>query len=209
MGLRAERKTSLPLPTYVCTLKLAKAWFHWAPYCSGTELHPSVTTPFEDVISKQEENASEGDKRIVFITAFGVWDASHGGGDAAAFRNCTEAVKWLVEEAPFPSTGVDLAGDNDEFSPPVLFLLQNNPFLPGSEEDSFLEELHQVQREVVENGGEGSQAELYLVHDRGSLYESMTCYRIKEEVHFHEPVKLVEGKMLWDLVALAVGGGGS
>eukprot|EP00903_Cladosiphon_okamuranus_P012395 g11617.t1 len=185
---------------------ILQAWFHWAPYCVMTEQHPSVTTPFKDIISKQEEEKeNKGDKRTIFVTAFGIWDIVHRGGDTAA---CAEVIQWLVEEAPFSSAGAYLAEDDDEVSPPVLFLLQNNPFLPGSEEDSVLEELHQVQREVVENHGEGSQAELYLVHDRESLYDSMMCYRIEEEIHFQEPVKLIEGKMLWDLVALVVGVGG-
>eukprot|EP00752_Nemacystus_decipiens_P018643 g16716.t1 len=181
--------------------------FHWAPYCSEGHGFPIVSTPFKEVMSKQEEDKETiGDRRAVFVTAFGIWDAEHLGGDASAFSNCTEAVRWLVQTAPYSDTSAESDGGKDASSPPppLVFLLQDNTFLPGSEEDAFLKQLHQVQREVVESDREESHAEVYLVHDRDSLYETMSCYRRAEEVHFLEPVKLVEGKMLWDLIALVV-----
>lgn len=183
--------------------------FHWAPYCSGAKKDPGVSTAFKDIMSAQEEeNEPDGDMRNIFVTAFGVWDAVHGSGGAAALSACTETVTRLAQGEPFLSAGAEQPADSDASPPPLVFLLQNNPFLPGSEEDSFLSELHQVQREVVENdGGDESQAEVYIVHDKDSLYDSMSCYRIREEIHFSDPVKLVEGKMLWDLIALVAAGG--
>lgn len=183
--------------------------FHWAPYCSGAEDEPGISTVFKDIISKQEEEEEPGgDKRVIFVTAFGVWDAVHGSGDAAALSACTDTVTWLVQGEPYFSVGAEPADGSDASPPSLVFLLQNNPFLPGSEGDLFLNELHQAQQEIVENDGVGPQAEVYLVHDRESLYERMSCYRIREEIHFSDPVKLVEGKMLWDLI-MFVGGGGN
>lgn len=159
--------------------------------------------PFKDTMSTRERGEGrDGDKRTIFVTAFGVWDAEHGTGDAAAMSNCTDTVEWLVQADPYFGIGAEVANVSDASPPPVVFLLQNNPSLPGSAEDAFLDELHQIQREVVETHREESHAEVYLVQDRESLFESMMCYRIREEIHFYDPVKLVEGKMLWDLIAL-------
>ena len=164
------------------------------------------------MLKQETGREGNGDKRTIFVTAFGVWDAEHLGGGASAFSNCTEALEWLVREAPDFDPSAESAGDNGASpppppQPPLVFLLQNNPFLPGSEEDAFLDELHQVQQEAVEDGEQESHAEVYIVHDRDSLYDSMSCYRNEQGIHFKEPVKLVEGKMLWDLIALVDNGG--
>ncbi|CBJ31669.1 hypothetical protein Esi_0273_0009 [Ectocarpus siliculosus] len=110
--------------------------------------------------------------------------------------------------------------------PPLVFLLQNNPFNPGSEHDYFLQQLHRIQEQVIDEaaaeqaaakqgceqhqdceqqqrGGGGGGGRVFLLRDRDSLYSSMSCYRIDRSIHFHEPVKLVEGKMLWHLVDIA------
>lgn len=153
-------------------------------------------------MTKQEWGKGKNDdKRIIFVTAFGVWDAGHVQ-RKAAFSGCTEVVKWLVQEEPYYGSDASSLPP-----PPVVFLLQNNPYEPGSGHDDFLKQLHQIQREIVESDREESHAEVYLVDDRDSLYENMLCYRRKQEVHFVEPVKLIEAKMLWDLTAL-VGDGG-
>lgn len=150
-------------------------------------------------MSKQEGGKRKNrDKRIIFVTAFGVWDVGHVE-RKAAFGNCTEVVEWLVQETPY----LDSRAASPRPPPPVVFLMQNNPYPPGAGNDNFLKNLHQVQREVVESKREKSHAEVYLVDNRDSLYENMLCYRRSpKEIHFVEPVKLIEGKMLWDLIAL-------
>lgn len=90
-------------------------------------------------------------------------------------------------------------------STPLFFLLQNNRYPPGSVEDVFLEDLHRIQRQEVrdwEERGGGADRGLFLVNDSVSLYGNLSCYRNANPIHFYEPVKLVEGKMLWDLLAL-------
>ncbi|CAN0499672.1 unnamed protein product, partial [Ectocarpus sp. 12 AP-2014] len=119
-------------------------------------------------------------------------------------------------------------GIGDGPPPPLVFLLQNNPFNPGSEQDYFLQQLHRIQEQVIDEaaaeqatakqgceqqqdceqqqrggGGGGGGGRVFLLRDRDSLYSSMSCYRIDRSIHFHEPVKLVEGKMLWHLVEIA------
>ena len=57
----------------------------------------------------------------------------------------------------------------------------------------------------VDGDGEGDGADaggVFLVDDGVSLYGALSCFRA-DEIHFFEPVKLVEGKMLWHLLALA------
>lgn len=51
-------------------------------------------------------------------------------------------------------------------------------------------------------GGRDDGAGVFLVDDSASLYRKLSCYRITPSSHYHEPVKIVEGKMLWDLFAL-------
>lgn len=97
--------------------------------------------------------------------------------------------------------------------PPLLFLMQSNIYPPGSVEDTFQEDLRRIQRQVVgeweaSEGSEGGGGEtgLLLVDDSVSLYGNLSCYRDDNPIHFHEPVKLVEGKMLWDLLVLVDNG---
>lgn len=108
-------------------------------------------------------------------------------------------------------SGVSVAVVKDDVSetlglppPPLFFLLQNNRYPPDSMEDAFLEDLHRVQRQEVEEWEEsrGAGTGIFLVNDSVSLYGNLSCYRNANPIHFYEPVKLVEGKMLWDLLAL-------
>lgn len=207
-----------------------QAFFHWAPYCTATVDDPDVASVIEEVASqhKEEESVAQGsgNKRLVIVTAFGIWDADHRHCTEAAFNACAEVAARLADGELFPSvgTGSTANGGGGGASPPLpsplVFLLQNNPFMPLSERDAFLSDLHEVQRAALEDGGggggggeggggdrQGVDAEVFLVHDKTSLYERMPCYRIGEEVHYREPVKLVEGKMLWDLLALVARGG--
>lgn len=43
---------------------------------------------------------------------------------------------------------------------------------------------------------------VFVVDNSVSLYSRLACYRIDTSVHYYEPVKLVEAKMLWDLISL-------
>lgn len=52
--------------------------------------------------------------------------------------------------------------------------------------------------DINRRGGGG----IFVVDDNVSLYRKMACYRIDTSVHYHEPVKLMEAKMLWDLISL-------
>lgn len=45
-------------------------------------------------------------------------------------------------------------------------------------------------------------AGVFLVDDSMSLFRKFFCYRIVPSGHYHEPIKIVEGKVLWDLIAL-------
>ncbi|CAN0157487.1 unnamed protein product [Ectocarpus sp. 6 AP-2014] len=92
-------------------------------------------------------------------------------------------------------------------TPPLVFLMQNNRYPPNSPEDNYLEELRRIQRGEVQEweageGNEDAEGGIYLVDDSVSLFRNLSCYRESNPIHFHEPVKLVEGKMLWDLLAL-------
>ncbi|CAM9934009.1 unnamed protein product [Ectocarpus fasciculatus] len=105
-------------------------------------------------------------------------------------------------------TGNDGASSSDDKGlPPLVFLLQNNRYLPGSDKDRFLEEVHDIQDRVVREAadataGGGEDAGVFVLNDRESLYKPMSCYRIGDSIHVWEPVKLVEGYMLWHLLAL-------
>ena len=44
--------------------------------------------------------------------------------------------------------------------------------------------------------------EIFVVNCSVSLYGNLSCFCNVNPIHFHEPVKLVEGKMLLDLLAL-------
>lgn len=48
----------------------------------------------------------------------------------------------------------------------------------------------------------GQDGGIFLVDNSVSLYKKLWCYRIDPSSHYHEPVKLVEAKMLWNLIAL-------
>lgn len=175
--------------------------FHWAPYCKGSQEEPSASGGIDEVMDDQEqENRLGGGRRAIIVTAFGVWDAVHGTCDESALSACADVVAKLANVTQFPTTGTGAVVNNDAF-PPVVFLLQNNPFLPDSKEDAFLNKLHQVQRQAVQNNEDG----VHIVRDRDSVYKRMSCYRMTDTIHFWDPVKLVEGKMLWDLIALAAG----
>ncbi|CAM9098579.1 unnamed protein product [Ectocarpus sp. 4 AP-2014] len=96
---------------------------------------------------------------------------------------------------------------------PLLFLMQNNRYPPGSVEDAFQEDLHRIQRQAVGeweasegSRGDGGERGLFLVDDRVGLYGNLFCYRDANPIHFDEPVKLMEGKMLWDLLVLVDNG---
>lgn len=103
-------------------------------------------------------------------------------------------------------SGVSLVIGQDDVREelPLFFLLQNNRYPPDSVEDIFLEDLHRIQRQEVEAWEDrgGADNGLFLVNDSVSLYGNLSCYRNANPIHFYEPVKLVEGKMLWDLLAL-------
>lgn len=105
------------------------------------------------------------------------------------------------------AVGEDGANEVPAPSSPLFFLMQNNRYPPGSVEDMFLEDLHRIQRQEVEGWERGCGADrgLFLVNDSVSLYGNLSCYRNANPIHFYEPVKLVEGKMLWDLLALVDG----
>ncbi|CAB1120147.1 unnamed protein product [Ectocarpus sp. CCAP 1310/34] len=96
---------------------------------------------------------------------------------------------------------------------PLLFLMQNNRYPPGSVENAFQEDLHRIQRQAVgeweaSEGSKGDDGErgLFLVDDSVGLYGNLSCYRSANPIHFDEPVKLMEGKMLWDLLVLVDNG---
>ncbi|CAM9125765.1 unnamed protein product [Ectocarpus sp. 8 AP-2014] len=96
---------------------------------------------------------------------------------------------------------------------PLLFLMQNNRYPPGSMENAFQEDLHRIQRQAVAeweaskgSQGDGGERGLFLVDDNVGLYGNLSCYRNANPIHFDEPVKLMEGKMLWDLLVLVDNG---
>ncbi|CBJ26700.1 expressed unknown protein [Ectocarpus siliculosus] len=96
---------------------------------------------------------------------------------------------------------------------PLLFLMQNNRYPPGSVENAFQEDLHIIQRQVVGeweasegSKGDGGERGLFLVDNSVGLYGNLSCYRNANPIHFDEPVKLMEGKMLWDLLVLVDNG---
>ncbi|CAM9139860.1 unnamed protein product [Ectocarpus sp. 12 AP-2014] len=96
---------------------------------------------------------------------------------------------------------------------PLLFLMQNNRYPPGSVENAFQEDLRTIQRQAVGeweasegSKGDGGERGLFLVDDSVGLYGNLSCYRDANPIHFNEPVKLMEGKMLWDLLVLVDNG---
>lgn len=195
----------LLLPTYTVDrhflARISKVYFHWAPYCAGSSSsNLAVGAGIDEALDDQEhENRlMGGGRQTVIVTAFGIWDAAHGTCDEAALNACSDVVRRLTELGQTPTTN-EMAVNKDA-RPPVAFLLQNNRFLPGPEQE-FLNDLHQVQREIVDS----AEGEVYLVHDTESVFDRMSCALIGGGPHFHDPVKLVEGKMLWDLIALVDG----
>lgn len=188
----------------------------------------------------QAENGST--KRTVIVTAFGLHDAAKphlyidpvqsSSGEqeevidlvdrnrATALASCRDVTADLVRAAKGGSS-----------PPPLVFLLRNNDFLPGSANQEFLDNVHRIQLEEIENRRIGSasqrtgnnithddfalfgsgrettydnntEGEIFLVDNSVSLYGKLACYRKETSVHYHEPVKLVEAKMLWDLIFL-------
>lgn len=92
--------------------------------------------------------------------------------------------------------------------PPLVFLFQSNAFLPSDPRDVWLKELHELQIEQTaasfssgSGTAEGGTGGVFMVDDRESLYGFMSCYRA-DSIHFLEPIKLTEAKMLWHLLAL-------
>lgn len=149
----------------------------------------------------KQEYRMGGGRQAIILTAFGVWDAVHGTRNQTAVRHCSETVTRLLKVTQTP-TNIREPAARDDAPPPTVFLLQNNPFLPGSDQQHFLDELHGVQRQIVENDKDGG---VYIVNDEGSIFSAMSCLRMNGSIHFTDPVKLVEGKMLWDLIALVAG----
>ena len=179
-----------------------KVNFHWAPFCSEGAREPGIGAGIEEVLDdQQQENRLGGGRQAIVLTAFGVWDAVHGTGDQTALRDCSDVVTKISKVAQTPTNIQERTAGNDG-PPPIVFLLQNNPFLPGSKEDIFLNDLHHAQREFVEHREDSG---IYRVYDRDSIFKRMSCFRLGETIHFRNPVKLVEGKMLWDLIALVAG----
>lgn len=52
------------------------------------------------------------------------------------------------------------------------------------------------------NNGDDARGNVFFVEDSVSLYGKLRCYEENSLSHYHEPVKLVEAKMLWDLFTL-------
>lgn len=178
--------------------RISKVNFHWAPYCAGnSSSYLAVGAGIDEALDDQEhENRLMGGRRqTVIVTAFGIWDAKHGTCDEAALNACSDVVRKLTKLGQTPTTNE--TGVKKDARPPAAFLFQNNRFLPGPKQD-FLNDLHQVQREIVDS----AEGEVYIVHDTESVFDRMSCALIGGGPHFHDPVKLVEGKMLWDLIAL-------
>ena len=101
------------------------------------------------------------------------------------------------------STGV--SSEAPAPSPPLIFLLQNNRYPADMVEDAFLEEVQQIQRQEVDAWEKTEAAQergIFLVNSSVSLFGNLSCFRNGNPIHFYEPVKLVEGKMLWDLLSL-------
>ncbi|CAN0080944.1 unnamed protein product [Pylaiella littoralis] len=248
-----------------------KVIFDWAPWCSG----PNLGAGDKMAAVMAEETEESEDRRVVIITAFGV-------GDADAQRKIFEEEHstYYVEHLPqdvLRAEGIRAAGlaacreatgqtvrvaegeGSSDSSPPLVFLLQNTIFKPGSFEQTFLDEVRRLQQQNLGSvgiiGGEEGEAQLssgcqrgeermtsggdggggiggrggvggdggvlggdksvggdnsgddaregvFIVEDSVSLYGKLRCYQETLGSHVHEPVKLVEAKMLWDLFAL-------
>lgn len=152
------------------------------------------------------------------------------GGEAASRREASGGRRlgfwgWLKSRFGGSGQGGEEGGSEGRVAParvgdpPLVFVLQSNPFAPSDTRDAWLSQLHREQNDEVWGGAEGAGAAkevegkgkeeeggvgggLLLVDDRDSLYGTMPCHRA-DDIHFFEPVKLVEGKMLWHLLALA------
>lgn len=218
-----------------------------------------------------EEEENDEKRYTVIITAFGLHDASSkshvytnsvhhatpGGGEQqqqedirlvgdvrfTALAACRNATADLVHAAAAAAVGGN-GGSGDSSNPtPLVFLLRNNDFVPGSATQEFLDGVHRLQEEeiheeririrntrievagqqrrsggvpgssgdreddgatsnddIIINGGGGEG--IFVVDDSVSLSRKMAYYRIDTSVHFHEPVKVMEAKMLWDLIYL-------
>lgn len=126
----------------------------------------------------------------------------------------------------------EVGATDEEPRPLVFLLQNNGYFNDRDDfQQNFLDKVHRMQREEigmeqVENtsetksgyeansddqnvgnvGGREDDAEIgkgvYLVDSSLSLYKRLSCYQTGSSSHYYEPVKLMEGKMLWDLFAL-------
>ena len=204
--------------------------FYWAPKCSGREgvravlktvldaaekdvRHPVIITAFGVHESAKLVTRSDDATPQVVIEEDGLRIDSLG-----ACRDTT--LELIRTAAADPSSKIhgenvgqqgrnvstDMDTSNEVLAPssPLVFLLQNNRFPSDSAQDLFLEDVQRIQRQEVDAWEATHTAErgIFVVNDSVSLYGNLSCFRNANPIHFHEPVKLVEGKMLWDLLAL-------
>lgn len=140
---------------------------------------------------------------------------------SAGLAACKEATAQTVRVAAGN-------GSLNSSPPPFVFILQNNNYTPGSFEQTFLDEVRRLQRQELEISGIGDErgerdqgeaqpssgcdggdkgvndvhGRVFFVEDSDSLYGKLGCYQQTPRSQYHEPVKLVEAKMLWDLITL-------
>ncbi|CAM9636204.1 unnamed protein product [Choristocarpus tenellus] len=165
------------------------ATYEWTPHCKD------FPTSIANSTSGLDDPAQ---KVVVIVTQFGIHDITTVERSKIAMDQCLDVTQQLIDFAQQQSIG--------GLRPIVLFM-QGNPFMEGDERSGWMDELLVRRLEVLQNGEinnlEGnSSGRFYLLEDTASIFNKFECKRMDGSVHFSEPVKLIQAKMLWHIMTI-------
>ncbi|CAM9362592.1 unnamed protein product, partial [Choristocarpus tenellus] len=189
------------VPHYVEQLT---ATFKWKPLC------PNISAEIVDVLEALQTRVNT--KQLVFITSYGVHEITDVSDyqrstplpafsptcnsgirneramSEAALERCMNVTKALIHLAQ----GVDLA------TPPIVLVMEGNPFRADDIRKDWMQELHQKRLEIFRRAA-GSSRDLivpYMLEDTAGIFDRLECKR-KDSIHFYEPVKLIQAQLVW------------
>ncbi|CAM9871798.1 unnamed protein product [Choristocarpus tenellus] len=119
-----------------------------------------------------------------------------------AMGQCLNATQQLIDFAQQQSK---------EGLRPIVLLMQGNPFRKGDARGKWMDELHARRLDVLHNGqihfNKGnSTGGPYMLEDTACIFKKLECKRTKKSMHFFEPVKMMQAKMLWHIMAIIADG---
>ncbi|CAM9722778.1 unnamed protein product [Choristocarpus tenellus] len=193
------------------------AVFKWTPMCSDFPAKIAESTLALD---------NPAHKVVVIVTQFGIHDITHAlktpegswqgrvqASDVHAKDNQERSKSAMGRCLNVTQRLIDFAQQQSrEGLRPIVLLMQGNPFMAGDVRCGWMDELHVQRLKVLQNGqihshaGNSTAGGPYMLEDTAGIFDKLECKRINDSIHFWEPVKLTQAKMLWHIMTIIADG---